>query len=479
MPLWPTLLFYKSLPLLQERLQFLTDLSLSLRISTIFVYPQLLLTIFTHNIYTDFHRSLQIFTVLSCHSASIFNYHILLGTQPPRSSQIFTNLHKSSTVLSKIFQNFPSSIPFHLVPGQSVIPAHSPVFHRSLQIFTDLSCHSASIYPSFTRYSVSKIFTDLPQIFQRSFKNFPSSIPLHLVPGQLVILAHSPDLQVFPLFSYLYVSSQVFYRSSKTFILLTSLASWYLDSLSFRPTLQISKLFVSPLFYLHFVADPPQIFQNSPSSFPFHFLSGQSVIPAHSPDLCYLHLLYPAFRTVCHPINFSKMEDPHQIPHQTPMTTPVENNLIRINTAFQDSCMPLLLTTNHSCMILCDFPSRILNPPPNISIFSLDDFPLFLNTAIAHPERCVYVLTQQTLTLRKLLSLPSPLPMPFWFLTRTSSTAPLELKIIEIFHSIPIGLQDRISQLYFICTFSATLKGKKGPWLKQFDLFHLLLDPCN
>ena len=161
------------------------------------------------------------------------------------------------------------------------------------------------------------------------------------------------------------------------------------------------------------------------------------------------------------------------------MTTPVENNLMRINTAFQDSCMPLLLTANHSCMILCDFPSRILNPPPNISIFSLDDFPLFLNTAIAHPERCVYVLTQQTLTLRKLLSLPSPLPMPFWFLTRTSSTAPLELKIIEIFHSIPIGLQDRISQLYFICTFSATLKGKKGPWLKQFDLFHLLLDPCN
>ena len=344
------------------------------------------------------------------------------------------DLHKSSTDLSKIFQNFPSSIPFHLVPGQSVIPAHSPVFHRSSQIFTDLSCHSASIYPLSTRYSVSKIFTDLPQIFQRSFKNFPSSIPFHL------------DL----------------------------------DSRSFRPTLQISKLFVSPLFiYLHFVADPPQIFQNSPSSFPFHFLSGQSVIPAHSPDLCYLHLLYPAFRTVCHPTNFSKMEDPHQIPHQTPMTTPVENNLIRINTAFQDSCMPLLLTTNHSCMILCDFPSRILNPPPNISIFSLDDFPLFLNTAIAHPERCVYVLTQQTLTLRKLLSLPSPLPMPFWFLTRTSSTAPLELKIIEIFHSIPIGLQDRISQLYFICTFSATLKGKKGPWLKQFDLFHLLLDPCN
>ena len=246
MPLWPTLLFYISLPLLQERLQFLTGPSLSLRILTIF-NSQRFLTYFTHIFYTDFHRSLQIFTVLFGHSASIFDCHFLLGTQPPRSSQIFTNLHKFSTDLSKIFQNFPSSIPFHLVPGQSVIPAHSPVLHRSSKIFTHLSCHSTSIYPSSTRYSVSKIFTDLPQIFQRSFKNFPSSIPFHLVPGQSVIPAHSSDLQVFPLFSYLYVSSQVFYRSSKTFILLTSLASWYLDSRSFRPTLQISKLFVSPL----------------------------------------------------------------------------------------------------------------------------------------------------------------------------------------------------------------------------------------
>ena len=89
------------------------------------------------------------------------------------------------------------------MPGQSVIPAHSPVFHRSSQIFTDLSCHSPSIYPLSTRYSVSKIFTDLLQIFQRSFKNFPSSIPFH----------------------------------------------WDLDSRSFRPTLQISKLFVSPLLF--------------------------------------------------------------------------------------------------------------------------------------------------------------------------------------------------------------------------------------
>ena len=154
------------------------------------------------------------------------------------------------------------------------------------------------------------------------------------------------------------------------------------------------------------------------------------------------------------------------------------NNLTRINTTFQDCCLPLLLSTTHPCMILCDFPSRILDPPPNISIFGLDDFSMFLNTALAHPECCIYVLTQQTYTLRKLLSPPSPLPQPFWFLTRTSSNSPFELKIIEIFNSLPNGMQDRISQLYFINTFSVTLTGKKGPWIKQFDLFHLLLDPC-
>ena len=234
-------------------LSYFTNLSISSRKITVshqsFTvltdFNNFLPTTFTHNFYPQyFHRFPQIFTDLHRFILPFSLYFLAIFYLAPS----LQDLHKSSTDLSKIFQNFPSSIPFHLVPGQSVIPAHSPVFHRSSQIFTDLSCHSASIYPLSTRYSVSKIFTDLPQIFQRSFKNFPSSIPFHLVPGQSVIPAHSPDLQVFPLFSYLYGSSQVFNRSSKTFILLASLASWYLDSRSFRPTLQISKLFVSPLF---------------------------------------------------------------------------------------------------------------------------------------------------------------------------------------------------------------------------------------
>ena len=282
-------------------------------------------------------------------------------------------------------------------------------------------------------------------------------------------VGHSGPLSRSPSLSFSSLILTVLHRSSTDppkILLPPSLTTWYLDSRSFWPTLQFSK----SLLFLPNPHRSLQIFHRfskillPPSLslftlFLFHSLIFTTVTYRSLAKLRIHHLL----RSL--PPQSFQMEDPNQVPK----TTPVENNLIRINTAFQDSCLPLLLTTTHSCMILCDFPSRILNPPPNISIFSLDDFSLFLNTALAHPERCVYVLTQQTLTLRKLLSMPSPLPMPFWYLTRTSSTAPLELKIIEIFHSLPIGLQDRISQLYFISTFSAMLNGKK-----IFSIFYLI-----
>ena len=229
----------------------------------------------------------------------------------------------------------------------------------------------------------SQIFTNPPQIFQRSFKIF---LPPSLFTWYLDSRSFRPTLQfstdlhrssqiylaIQPLFIHHLLdipsprSSQIFHRSFKDLSKISlppSPFTWYLDSRSFRPTLQISKsslsslistfhhrsstdlpkllFFLHPLllgiwtvghsgplsrspsfsfppFYLHFVPDPPQVFQNSPSSIPFHFLSGQSVIPAHSPDLFYLHLLYPAFRTVCHPTNFSKMRIHTKFPTRLP-----------------------------------------------------------------------------------------------------------------------------------------------------------------
>ena len=185
-------------PFFQERLQFLIFTSLSSRISTIFTLnssSQFLPTIFSL-ISTDLQRSSQVYLAFQ---PLLFIAIFYLAPSPQ-------DLHKSSTDLSKIFQNLPSSIPFYQVPGQSVIPAHSPVFHRSSQIFTDLSCHSPPIYPFlFTHHSISKIFTDLLQIFYRSFKDL-SKISLPSSPftktwtvGHSGPLFRSPSLSFPPL----------------------------------------------------------------------------------------------------------------------------------------------------------------------------------------------------------------------------------------------------------------------------------------
>ena len=275
MSLWPTLLF--------------TNLSISSRKITVshqsFTvltdFNNFLPTTFTHNFYPQyFHRFPQIFTDLHRFILPFSLYFLAIFYLAPS----LQDLHKSSTDLSKIFQNFPSSIPFHLVPGQSVIPAHSPVFHRSSQIFTDLSCHSASIYPLSTRYSVSKIFTDLPQIFQRSFKNFPSSIPFHL---DLDSRSFRPTLQISK-FSLSSLISTVHHRSLTDlpkllfFLHPLLLGIW---TVGHSGPLSRSPSFSFPPFSLHFVADPPQVFQNSLFLYPLLLLSGQLVIPAHSPVL--------------------------------------------------------------------------------------------------------------------------------------------------------------------------------------------------
>ena len=140
-------------------------------------YPQFLFTIFTHNIFTDLHRSSEIFTGLSCLSASFIYSHFLLGTQSPRSSQIF---HRSFKDLSK------TSFLHPFLPGTWTV-GHSGPLSSFPQIFTDLHRSilpftpylSIFVYPSLYLQDLHRSSTDLLQIFQRSFKNFPSFIPFH------------------------------------------------------------------------------------------------------------------------------------------------------------------------------------------------------------------------------------------------------------------------------------------------------------
>ena len=132
------------------------------------------------------------------------------------------------------------------------------------------------------------------------------------------------------------------------------------------------------------------------------------------------------------------MEDSTPIPI-TILDTP-KTNLFRINSAFHDHCLLIILSSIGPRLILCDFPSRIQNPPPNISIYGLDDFPVLLNAALPHPNSCIYIITQKTTINRKLLFQPCPLQKPCIFLTRASKNSPYELKI----HASPNKIQEAL-----------------------------------
>ena len=166
-------------------------------------YPQFLFTIFTHNIFTDLHRSSEIFTGLSCLSASFIYSHSLLGTQSPRSSQIF---HRSFKDLSK------TSFLHPFLPGTWTV-GHSGPLSSFPQIFTDLHRSilpftpylSIFVYPSLYLQDLHRSSTDLLQIFYRSFKDL-SKISLPSSPftkiwtiGHSGPLFRSPSLSFPPL----------------------------------------------------------------------------------------------------------------------------------------------------------------------------------------------------------------------------------------------------------------------------------------
>ena len=236
MSLWPTLLF--------------TNLSLSSRKITVSHQPFSVLTdfnnflpsTFTHNFYPQyFHRFPQIFTDLHRFILPFSLYffsHFLLGTQSPRSSQIF---HRSFKDLSK----FSFLHPFLL--GTWTV-GHSGPLSSFPQIFTDLhrfilpfSLYLSIIYSVLCLQDLHRSSTDLSKIFQK----FPFLHPLSLGPGQSVIPAHSSDLQAFRFPPFLTcISWLILHRSSKILPPLSPSTS-YLDSRSFRPTLQIFVISIS------------------------------------------------------------------------------------------------------------------------------------------------------------------------------------------------------------------------------------------
>ena len=159
-------------PFFQERLQFLIFTSLSSRISTIFTLnssSQFLPTIFSL-ISTDLQRSSQVYLAFQ---PLLFIAIFYLAPSPQ-------DLHKSSTDLSK------TSFLHPFLPGTWTV-GHSGPLSSFPQIFTDLHRSilpftpylSIFVHPSLYLQDLHRSSTDLLQIFQRSFKNFPSFIPFH------------------------------------------------------------------------------------------------------------------------------------------------------------------------------------------------------------------------------------------------------------------------------------------------------------
>ena len=150
-----------------------------------------------------------------------------------------------------------------------------------------------------------------------------------------------------------------------------------------------------------------------------------------------------------------------------------DTNLAKINNAFQDEAtihIPINFFKSSSLIILCDFPSRIPDFGLRSQVFALDDLSYFYKI----------VTTHQFSTLRKLIFSPFPLSRPFHWFSRVSSSAPDELKIIEIINSLPSQCFPKIYSLSYLSSFTVRLINHKNlPHDKKFDLFLLAINPTT
>ena len=166
---------------------------------------------------------------------------------------------------------------------------------------------------------------------------------------------------------------------------------------------------------------------------------------------------------------------PHELSNDT--------NLSKINHAFQEKAtiaIPINFLKAESLIILCDFPSKIPDFGKRSQVFALDDLSYFLDAAISDYSSNIIIITQQFPTLRKILFPPFPLPRPFYWFSRTSSSAPDELKLIEVINSLPSQCFSKIQSFSYLSSFSVRLiNTKKLPYNKKFDLFLLAMDPSS
>ena len=170
--------------------------------------------------------------------------------------------------------------------------------------------------------------------------------------------------------------------------------------------------------------------------------------------------------------------DSNEPSKKTPEIIP-DTNLCRINLAFQNHAWSHICNTledQASIIILCDFPSYIKDPTFRCQIFGLEDISYFLQAIIHDSDSIVIVTTQQYSSLKKLLTSEPISSHQIQFFTRTATASPYELKMMEIFHSIPEDSFSKTQSLQYLSSFSTSLRTKNMEQTKYFDLFMLLQD---
>ena len=159
-----------------------------------------------------------------------------------------------------------------------------------------------------------------------------------------------------------------------------------------------------------------------------------------------------------------------------------DSTLSLINKEFQDSVGRYLVSSlpdSSSVIVLCDFPSRLYLPEIHCQIFGLDDFAFFHQAVLNRHDEEVIVITQHSLSLRKILLPHDSHSLKLCFYTRTASVLPYELKIIEILHSLPNHSFQKTESLKYLKSFRVELQNQKGKYHKAFDLFELRQDTSN
>ena len=155
------------------------------------------------------------------------------------------------------------------------------------------------------------------------------------------------------------------------------------------------------------------------------------------------------------------------------------SNLEIINSKFQSHCWQLICDSPLQSFIICDFPSQIQNPKSTFKIFGLDDFAHFLSSISSVTDANIYVITQQFSLLAKLFDPSHSITTPFYLFTRTNFSISMEIKFIELYNALPFSAWKKASNIHSLTDFQISLRGKKGPIQKQFDVFQLYVSPSS